>query len=248
MYQNQWRHCHKCEGLFFGRSDAAAGICPADRGTHDMSGSGNYFLLRDETVYPFQSGWRHCRKCEGLFFAHADRRGVCTAGGTHEMEGSGNYALMMNAAEFPGQHSWRHCPKCEGLFFAPDGRLGRCPAGDSHVVGGTDYCLFLDREPPAGFEMYDGRARVRLCPANEWTSLLSTFVPEENVTFRGPPHAEVRVRIFFVSTQNHVLDGVNLVTLTTRVGDIEVRPKEKSYVAYSLRPAGGTIPFPPIRF
>lgn len=42
IQQDQWRYCFKCQGLFYGPSQAAS-KCPAG-GTHDGSKSGNYVL------------------------------------------------------------------------------------------------------------------------------------------------------------------------------------------------------------
>lgn len=42
-----------------------------------------------------QSGWRWCKKCEGLWFAAggAERKGKCPAGDGHDDADSGQYAL-----------------------------------------------------------------------------------------------------------------------------------------------------------
>ena len=42
--QDNWRWCHKCQGLFFG-GNATQGHCPAG-GAHDHVGSGDYSLLQ----------------------------------------------------------------------------------------------------------------------------------------------------------------------------------------------------------
>jgi hypothetical protein len=39
--QQNWRFCHKCQGLFF-FGDAGGGVCPADHRPHDASRSGRY--------------------------------------------------------------------------------------------------------------------------------------------------------------------------------------------------------------
>jgi hypothetical protein len=41
-YQENWRWCHKCQGLYFA-GGSGQGSCPFD-GTHEQSGSGNYAL------------------------------------------------------------------------------------------------------------------------------------------------------------------------------------------------------------
>jgi hypothetical protein len=83
-----------------------------------------------------QSGWRWCKKCEGLWFADGgdDRKGKCPAGDTHDTTDSGKYVVTQNNDDAAGQQGWRWCKKCEGLWFADGGddRKGKCPAGDNH--------------------------------------------------------------------------------------------------------------------
>lgn len=43
MGQDDWRWCHKCQGLFYGGKDTR-GICPADSNEHSREGSNNYTL------------------------------------------------------------------------------------------------------------------------------------------------------------------------------------------------------------
>ena len=42
VFQENWRWCNKCQGLFFAGN--SRGVCPAG-GTHNSGGSGNYGLL-----------------------------------------------------------------------------------------------------------------------------------------------------------------------------------------------------------
>ena len=94
-----------------------------------------------EALYPSQSNWRWCHKCQGLFFG-GNPGPVCPAGGTHDKTGSGNYSLLHNAAVAAGQQAnWRWCKKCQGLFFG--GNPGPvCPAGGTHdKTGSGNYSL-----------------------------------------------------------------------------------------------------------
>jgi hypothetical protein len=135
--QDNWRWCHKCQGLFFGGNPGP--VCPAG-GAHENAGSGDYVLVQNTPAYPGQSNWRWCHKCQGLFFG-GNPGSICPAGGAHDNAGSGDYALQNNAPLAPGQHDWRWCHKCQGLYFA--GNPGAvCPAGGSHEnVGSGDYSL-----------------------------------------------------------------------------------------------------------
>jgi hypothetical protein len=88
-------------------------------------------------IVQWQSDWRWCHKCHGLFHAGGQALvGSCPAGGQHEKGISGNYTLAHNLPEAPGQRDWRWCHKCRGLFFAGGQAFaGRCPAGDQHEKG-----------------------------------------------------------------------------------------------------------------
>jgi hypothetical protein len=44
-------------------------------------------------LYPAQSNWRWCNKCQGLFFG-GNPNPKCPAGGAHNKTGSGNYSLF----------------------------------------------------------------------------------------------------------------------------------------------------------
>jgi len=87
-----------------------------------------------------QTGWRWCKKCEGMFFAEVSL-GKCPAAGGHDKTASGDYAITVNSVSGVGQHFWRWCNKCQGLFFAGHGP-GQCPAGAGHDLKGSgDYSL-----------------------------------------------------------------------------------------------------------
>ncbi len=137
--QDNWRWCHKCQGLYFS-GGANQGHCPAGA-AHDHTGSGDYMLMQSAN-YPGQNNWRWCNKCQGLSFAGQATQGTCPAGGVHDHTGSGNYVLLNQQPLAPGQHGWRWCHKCEGLYFAGGGSNGVCPTGGAHdATGSGDYAL-----------------------------------------------------------------------------------------------------------
>ncbi len=135
--QDNWRWCHKCQGMFFGGNPGSH--CPAG-GAHSKTGSGNYDIVKNWTAAAGQDNWRWCNKCQGMFFA-GNPGSHCPAGGAHSKTGSGNYKLIFNAVGSTGQYDWRWCHKCQGLYFA--GNPGsHCPAGGAHdKTGSGDYSL-----------------------------------------------------------------------------------------------------------
>ncbi|MBL8041002.1 MAG: matrilysin family metalloendoprotease [Chthonomonas sp.] len=94
-----------------------------------------------QALYPSQSNWRWCNKCQGLFFG-GNPNPKCPAGGEHDKTGSGNYSLLHNSSAAAGQQSnWRWCNKCQGLFFGGNPNP-KCPAGGDHVkIGSGNYSL-----------------------------------------------------------------------------------------------------------
>ena len=90
----------------------------------------------------YQSDWRWCNECQGLFFAGSNKAGVCpaAAGGAHNDTGSLNYALAQYSEghfDFNCQLGWSWCYKCQGLFFAGNNTPGVCPAGGDHSQTGS---------------------------------------------------------------------------------------------------------------
>lgn len=129
--QANWRHCRKCEGMFFA-GNPTRGVCPLDQGEHDMTGSSDYVLANASTDFFAQSqaNWRWCQKCQGLFFAGNPTHGVCPADNRpHDAAIGGEYRLARDMpSNFPYQPMWYWCGKCQALFFSASGRLsGRCP-------------------------------------------------------------------------------------------------------------------------
>jgi hypothetical protein len=156
--QGGWRWCKKCQGLFFNGSPNAgsAGECPADQGEHSGVGSGHYTLELDQSVQAadlFQTGWRYCGKCQGLFFGlHPNSK--CPAGKAHVDMGS-YYTLMYDLPKAPGQEpwagpaqpGWRWCNKCQGLFFGGI-QAGKCPAdGTPHSGSGSGIYRLINNAP-----------------------------------------------------------------------------------------------------
>ena len=76
-----------------------------------------------------QSGWRWCKKCNGLAFPGAGSS-VCAGGGSHDHTRSGGYVLRLSAVT-GSQADWRWCKKCQLLAFAGSG-AGQCSAGGGH--------------------------------------------------------------------------------------------------------------------
>jgi hypothetical protein len=143
--QDNWRWCHKCQGLFFGGNPGSH--CPAG-GAHDSAGSGDYFLVLNTDGAFGQANWRWCHKCQGMFFG-GNPGSHCPAGGAHDSAGSGNYTLLIGPVAPPRQEGWRWCHKCQGFFFAPNPG-SHCPAGGAHDAAGSGaYGVILgDPNPP----------------------------------------------------------------------------------------------------
>jgi hypothetical protein len=154
--QGGWRHCRKCQGLFFQANHPSA--CPAG-GEHDGAGSGRYALFQpnnNQVVGGLQGSWKYCPECKGLW--NTDWTGsssVCPKARdrlhrSHSEQGSGDYALIFmqpnlgaQGGEAGGlQDNWHWCQKCWGLWFAGNG-VGVCPAGGGHLKPGAalDYEL-----------------------------------------------------------------------------------------------------------
>jgi hypothetical protein len=139
--QNFWRWCSNCSGLVY----AETAVCPAG-GVHSEDGSSDYALYTSASagaaaagvpIANFQTGWRWCKKCQGLAFA----AGFCIAGGSHDLSGSQDYALVHDASVPGGQDQWSWCGQCQGLWFGGGGGWGTCPYGAAHRNDGFNYNL-----------------------------------------------------------------------------------------------------------
>lgn len=94
--QGGWRRCERCQGMFFGRDGADAGVCPAG-GAHRLGSSDNYFLAHSGASATPTAGWRWCSRCEGLFHTDGSTAGRCPGGGTHDPSTSGQYSLELDS-------------------------------------------------------------------------------------------------------------------------------------------------------
>ncbi|HRD76012.1 MAG TPA: hypothetical protein PK264_08735 [Hyphomicrobiaceae bacterium] len=89
-WQYDWRFCNKCFAMFFD-GYPAKGRCPAGGG-HVAQGF-NFGLdftnesQRRPPVGVFQTTWRFCGKCNGMFFDGYPTKGRCQGGGAHAAAG-----------------------------------------------------------------------------------------------------------------------------------------------------------------
>jgi hypothetical protein len=91
--QSGWAACPKCQGLHFAGFPNFKGVCPAG-GQHEQTNSFAYSMPHDiPATANFQSDFRSCKKCQGLFFGPF--AGRCPAGGEHDSDGSFNYAMRL---------------------------------------------------------------------------------------------------------------------------------------------------------
>jgi predicted phosphodiesterase len=135
-YQNGWRRCSKCQGLFYGLLKVVENECPAG-GVHKDS-EVYYSLAHNDPMAPGKANWRWCNKCQGLFFPSNPDKSKCPAGGRHDSRGSGDYTLNPNTLG-DAEPNWRLCSMCQGLFFAGSkNNMGVCPGVSNkgtHVIG-----------------------------------------------------------------------------------------------------------------
>lgn len=139
-----WRKCNKCQGLFLAEGITLGEKCPVG-GSHDMANSFKYILLRDynPATVPGQDNWRHCKKCDGLYFA-GNAGSKCPKDRGAHLASDGNYTLQRNSLtpKAPGQAGWRWCKKCQGLFYAKQSG-SKCPADNKEhsSIASGDYSL-----------------------------------------------------------------------------------------------------------
>jgi hypothetical protein len=173
-FQEKWRFCHKCQGLFFS-GNPSQGVCPADNQPHDASQSGKYVITFGESVAATpagtnqfassgqQGGWRFCHKCQGMFFSGNPSQGQCpadtipvierTLGGPHhrphDASQSGHYAIFFDDGfSTVGQQKWCFCHKCQGMFFSGNPSQGTCPADHQGHDASQSGKYQLQFEPP----------------------------------------------------------------------------------------------------
>jgi hypothetical protein len=97
-----------------------------------------------------ESGWRHCDKCQLLFFNGTPS--LCPAGGSHQIGQSAEFHLPMLPQTSPGWSPgmWARCKACQSLVnTGQDGALGNCPHGSCHDVADDLYKEIPD-SPPSG--------------------------------------------------------------------------------------------------
>jgi endonuclease/exonuclease/phosphatase family metal-dependent hydrolase len=141
--EDDWRFCNNCYSLFWRQGD---NHCPANdggRGPHyyPEGGSFNYALVHDmapgdhnENIYHYQSGWRWCSNCGGLFYEPEAKNSICPATNSNHNFWVENYALLYdcNSPTSHSQDGWRYCTKCKGLFFGGFIGKGVCPVTDAN--------------------------------------------------------------------------------------------------------------------
>src|SRR5438093_303028 len=95
-----------------------------------------------------QTGWRWCRRCQGLFFAGGETQGICFDANPHDGSASAKYLMQFGegAANTQPQGGWRWCHQCQGMHFsgAPSDVFGE---GARKMCFGT---LFSGGPPPDG--------------------------------------------------------------------------------------------------
>jgi hypothetical protein len=141
QYQDGWRCCQKCSGLFYGGFPDDQGHCPAGD-KHDSTNSKDYMVPFGDPGPSMQSGWRWCQKCQGLFYAGDPIQGACPSGGQHEGSRSLPYDMtgVGSGQEAPAgmETGWRWCAKCEGLFNSGN-QANACPTGEKHEEGSSKF-------------------------------------------------------------------------------------------------------------
>jgi hypothetical protein len=174
LRQENWRWCHKCQGLFFAGPDERTpmrGTCPAGSGGHSRDQSGNYVLTLNSAPFNTQPQWRFCSKCRVLFFSGNPGSKCPVDGGAHSGAGSGNYAVHFQSSLMNGQTGWRWCRRCQGLFFSGN-TPSACPAGrGGHDATGSGYYELLQTVPPIvqGNWRYCGKCAGLFHAGSRWS-------------------------------------------------------------------------------
>ena len=151
QYQDGWRCCQKCSGLFYGlrlQRDPDEGHCAAGD-KHDSTNSKNYMVPFGDAGPGMQTDWRYCQRCQGLFYVDNPTQGACPCGGQHDHANrSALYDMSLEGP--PGMETgWRWCAKCEGLFNSGN-QESVCPTGGKHDGRGSSaYAIKLGALPSA---------------------------------------------------------------------------------------------------
>jgi hypothetical protein len=97
-----------------------------------------------------QTGWRWCRRCQGLVFSGI--RGVCFDTTPHDLSASGEYSVPHGTTPPGAQEGWRWCNRCQGLAFSGISD-GHCFAGGSHDLSTSgEYSVPHGTTPPGAQE------------------------------------------------------------------------------------------------
>jgi hypothetical protein len=192
QYQDAWRCCQRCRGLFYG-GFPDQDVCAAG-GKHDDANSNDYMMPFGDAGPGMQPSWRWCKKCQGIFYAGNPTSGACPSGDQHDGSTSALYNMSL---EGPAglEKSWRWCAKCEGLFSVGKDKEA-CPTGGQHDDGmSASYGMKLGALPKAPAP----KLKPQLFLIE--TYLLSTFRGD---LIRGPllttlpempPHAEITYKV-----------------------------------------------------
>jgi hypothetical protein len=150
-YQDGWRCCQKCSGLFYGlrlQRDPDEGHCAAGD-KHDSTNSKDYMVPFGDAGPGMQTGWRYCQRCQGLFYVDNPTQGACPCGGQHDHANrSALYDMSLEGP--PGMETgWRWCAKCEGLFNSGN-QESICATGGKHDGSSSaKYAMKLGALPSA---------------------------------------------------------------------------------------------------
>lgn len=141
-FQDNWRFCGRCHGLFWAGPDEVNHRCPS--GSVHLPLGFTFVVPHSIPEGPrIQSGWRFCTRCHGMFFEGPDRNNHrCPAGGLHDGQGL-VFGLPHDLPETRSlQGNWRFCGNCHGMFFnGPDQQNHRCPGGGLHNPLGFEFAL-----------------------------------------------------------------------------------------------------------
>ena len=109
--------------------------------------------------YSWQTNWRWCSKCQGLFFGgYQGNQGLCAAGGAHAGNSSSSYDYLVNYNVGPRlpdearppfelfQSGWRFCQRCLSMAYGANGP-GWCPGSGRHDHSiSYDYWIYAPGE------------------------------------------------------------------------------------------------------
>jgi hypothetical protein len=122
----------------------------------------------------FQSKWRMCINCMGLFFGGHATKGACPSVddgvlvGPHMTGGIKRSFLVEfddGITQPNTQSGWRYCWRCEGMFFKDNGTNGVCPAGGEHDPSASGKYRFAgEGQIPSPIDVPSGKVK----PFGQW--------------------------------------------------------------------------------